>query len=50
MYCERGGQLLTRYVQSDSFVIRERLRLVLGEINTKSYLNSYQQRELVFKF
>jgi hypothetical protein len=37
MYCERGGQLLTGYVQSGSFVIRERLRLVLGEINTKTF-------------
>jgi hypothetical protein len=33
MYCERGGQLLTRYVQSGPFGIRERLRLVLGELN-----------------
>jgi len=42
MYCETCGQLLTRYVQSGSVGIREKLRLVLGEINTKTYLKLYQ--------
>jgi len=42
MYCERGGQLQTAYVQSGSFGTSERLRLVLGEINTKTYSNLYQ--------
>ena len=42
MYCERGGHLLTSYVQPGSFGVRERLHLVLGEINTETYLNLYQ--------
>ena len=42
MYCETGGHLLARYVQSGSVGINETLLLVLGEINTKTYLNLYQ--------
>jgi hypothetical protein len=37
MYSERRGELLTRYIPSGSVIIREQLRLVSDEINTKIY-------------